>query len=127
MFDLQVRATGPVFNGQARAAITGFITEAEDVVAGEGVNRIKQHLGQVLRNPTGFYESQITSDRQRDDRVVHDRGVVYGPWLEGVSSRNQTTRFKGYRTFRQVTQKLQDDAHNIAERQVLPKYLRRMR
>ena len=38
---------------------------------------------------------------------IHDSGVVYGPWLEGTSSRNQTTRFKGYSSFRKVKQWLE--------------------
>jgi hypothetical protein len=125
MFDLQVQATGPVFNGQARRAVDDFLTEAEEHVAQEGVNVVRNELGRVLRNPTGFYESQITSDRQRDDMAVTDSKVVYGPWLAGVSSRNQTSRFKGYAHWRRATDRLQDNAAALAE-QVLPKFLRRM-
>jgi len=28
---------------------------------------------------------------------------VYGPWLEGTGSRNQTTNFKGYKSARLAT------------------------
>jgi len=38
---------------------------------------------------------------------VHDSDIVYGPWLEGVSSRNLTTSFKGYSTFRKVAQQIE--------------------
>jgi hypothetical protein len=41
--------------------------------------------------------------------------VVYGPWLEGTSERNRSTRFKGYRLWRKTAQRLQDDAPKIAE------------
>lgn len=125
MFDLDVQVRGPLFDGRAVAALDDYLDAAEDEVAQRGVNLVKQRLGQVLRNPTGFYESRITTDRQRDDVQVTDRGVVYGPWLEGTSSRNQSTRFKGYRTFRLTTQQLQEQADNIAQ-QVLPPFLRRM-
>ncbi len=38
---------------------------------------------------------------------VHDSDIVYGPWLEGVGSRNfPVTRFKGYSTFRKVAQQI---------------------
>jgi len=42
---------------------------------------------------------------------VHDSGIVYGPWLEGVGSRNYpVTRFKGYSTFRKVRQEIERKA-----------------
>jgi hypothetical protein len=33
---------------------------------------------------------------------VDDNKCINGPWLEGTSSRNQSTRFKGYGTFRKT-------------------------
>lgn len=120
-----VKTTGPIFDGRARAAVDDFLDAAELEVADEGVNDVRQQLGTVLQNPTGFYESRIQTERQRDDTMVTDAGVVYGPWLEGTSSRNQTTRFKGYHTFRQVAQRLQGKADDIAQR-VLPTFIRRM-
>jgi hypothetical protein len=126
VIDLQVTATGPVFDGRAAAAVDDFLTDAEDTLADAGVNRIRQRLGTVLRNPTGYYASRIVTERAGEDRAVTDSRVVYGPWLEGTSSRNQATRFKGYRTFRLTTQQLQAEAHDIAQR-VLPRYLERMR
>ncbi len=45
---------------------------------------------------------------------VHDSGIVYGPWLEGVGSRNfPVTRFKGYSTFRKVRQEIERKAPNM--------------
>ena len=42
---------------------------------------------------------------------VHDSGIVYGPWLEGVGSRNYpVTRFRGYSTFRKVAQEIERKA-----------------
>jgi len=52
--------------------------------------------------------------------LITDGGVVYGPWLEGISSRNMTTRFKGYMTFRKTSQELEKKS-----REVFNKYLRR--
>ena len=48
--------------------------------------------------------------------VVHDSGIIYGPWLEGVSSRNDATRFKGYRMFRNAVQDLNRIAPTILRR-----------
>lgn len=90
-----------------------YAEEIKAVLAKEAETRIHAHLGEVLKNPTGFYESNIHSERQVNDVMVTDTPVVYGPWLEGVGSRNQSTRFKGYHTFRIVSQQLDMDAMGI--------------
>lgn len=119
-------ASGPLFDGQAEQAMRAFAHAAEDHVAKDGVNKVQDRLGDVIRHDTGYYESQIQTDRSGEGARINDGGVVYGPWLEGVGSRNRTTRFKGYFTFRQVTQRIQDSAAAKAE-EVLPQYLERMR
>lgn len=121
----QTSINGPLFNGEAQRAIEDFQTEAESTIADYTVNEIQAELGSVLKNPTGYYKSKIQTNRQSDDNIVSDSGVVYGPWLEGVGSRNKSTRFKGYATFRRVTQRISNEVGPIAER-VLPKYLGRM-
>lgn len=120
-----VRLHGPIFDGRAENALENFIEAAKLELGNEGVNRVEEVLGAVLQNPTGFYESQIVTDRRGDNYEVHDSGVVYGPWLEGVSSRNSRSKFKGYQHFRRVTQDLQDEADKIAE-EILEPFLRRM-
>ena len=125
MAELKVTARGPIFDGRASAAMEDFMDAAKEEVAQEGVNLVRRELSNVLKNPTGYYESRITTELASNDRAVTDSGVVYGPWLEGTGSRNNTTRFKGYSTFRRVAQELQGKASEVAER-VLPEYLRRM-
>jgi hypothetical protein len=51
---------------------------------------------------TGNYRRNIFGKRKGITGVITDGKVVYGRWLEGVSSRNQTTRFKGYFAFRKT-------------------------
>ena len=43
------------------------------------------------------------------------KGVTWGPWLEGTSKRNSSTRFKGYHLFRQTRQALQKLAPEIGQ------------
>jgi len=116
---------GPLFDGRAAAAVQAFTDASEREIGQYGVNVIRNELGRVLKHPTGYYQSQVQTDRAEGDNVIHDGGVVYGPWLEGTGSRNRTTRFKGYATFRRMTRMIQIEASGIAER-ILPKYLRRM-
>lgn len=122
---INVRKRGPIFDGRAAKAAHDFADESERRIANEGVNMVRTQLGQVLKHPTGYYESQIQTDRQFNDTLITDNDVVYGPWLEGTGSRNQSTRFKGYATFRKIKQRLEGESGSIAER-VLPPYLRRM-
>jgi hypothetical protein len=104
--DTKISTKGPIFQNPT-AKIARFMLQAEKVVAEEGVNMVLNRLSQVLRNPTGYYESKIQTDLVNEHWEVNDtRRVLYGPWLEGTGSRNAVTRFKGYRTFRIVKQDL---------------------
>lgn len=124
--DVNVRRHGPIFDGRAAAAAAQFAQAAEEEIAETGVNLVRAELGRVLKHPTGYYESQIQTDRSAGSTLITDGGVIYGPWLEGIGTRNSpVTRFKGYSTFRRVGQRVDRQAKLIAER-VLPKYLRRM-
>jgi hypothetical protein len=121
-YDVIVNTYGPIFHGgtRARALLDRGIFDAQEAIGEEGVNQIHIMLGSVLQNPTGFYESQIGTDWVSTDLSVNDNDVIYGPWLEGTSSRNQTTLFPGYSTFRYVTQDLQMQAGAIADVMLAP-------
>lgn len=102
--------------------VSGRIADAvEDSgrdVAQEAYDLVRQRLNQVLKHPTGYYESRVMVSNQSSGVAVSDGGVIYGPWLEGTSSRNDRTRFKGYHTFRQVLQQMDKKAENIAEQSI---------
>lgn len=107
----EVRTIGPLFTGRALAETEIMTHDIASELAKGTVNKVHQRLGEVLKNPTGYYESHIQTERASDSSErVTDGGVIYGPWLEGVSSRNQTTRFKGYGTFRLVAQEIGSEA-----------------
>lgn len=114
-----IHTDGPMFNGLAHHLVAVYLEHLKEKVAQEGDNRVHNRLHEVLQHPTGYYESHIHTDRQVNDLVVTDTPVVYGPWLEGVGSRNATTRFKGYFTFRTVAQQLNRDVPAIAEEELV--------
>lgn len=116
---------GPIFDGRAKAAVRDWLDESKREIAVKGVDDVQAHLGSVLKNPSGYYESKITKAPSRDDWRVIDQGVVYGSWLEGTSSRNSRTRFKGYATFRRIAQRLQAEQDGIT-RDVLRRFMGRM-
>lgn len=124
--DMKTTATGPLFDGRAEKAVADFLGDATRDVADRGVNEVRSRLGQAFQNPTGSYRSKVVTDRASTDGwAVTDGGVVYGPWLEGVGSRNKSTRFKGYQTFRRTAQWLDGKAGGIAET-TLKRFLPRM-
>lgn len=120
-----VDAHGPMFDGRAAAAAKALVKNLGNEIADEGVNVVRTTLDKVLKHPTGHYRSQIQTKDVADTDLVTDGNVVYGPWLEGVGSRNKTTRFKGYASFRRASQELQRKVPAIAER-VTGKYIGRM-
>lgn len=121
---LDVEVSGPLWDGRLERAIAQGLDEAQVEVARQGVGDVRAELAHVLRHPTGHYASQIQVSRAVGTRVT-DGGIVYGPWLAGVSERNRSTRFKGYAHWRRAVQRLRGEAHNIAQR-VINEHLRRL-
>ena len=121
-----VTARGPLFDGTAAVQVKHFLDEAVQTVAHQGQQDVRTLGMSQYQHPTGYYSSNVLAERVSAERSrVHDSMVVYGPWLEGVGSRNATTRFKGYRTWRITRQKLERAAPRIAIR-VLKQYMPKM-
>lgn len=97
---------GPFFDKNLVKLSQEFADQASKLVAEHAVNMVTSRLDQVLQHPTGYYRSHIKTDRMSDGWRMSDSNVIYGPWLEGVGSRNATTQFKGYSTFRRVFQEI---------------------
>jgi hypothetical protein len=127
--EVKVTAAGPLFDGRAANAVARYVDDARDTIAARGEELVLADLGMVLRHPTGYYESQIKSERvTADTDRVSDGGVVYGPWLEGVGSRNSpVTRFAGYGHWRRTKETLADEAPGIAAQLLQTRYLPEMR
>src|SRR6267154_2723207 len=111
-FNVEVDTSGPFFDPRvAHEIMQRYCRRVEDAIGDRGVTLIRVFLlehykylrgeGPVPDNP-GYYNSQIQTERQVDALLVRDDRVVYGPWLEGVGSRNYpVTRFRGYHAFRE--------------------------
>jgi hypothetical protein len=117
-----VHVSGPFFDGRTGNAINGAVKDMEREVAQWGYNMVHARLRRVLKHPTGYYQSFIQTERKVDSTEINDgwptSGTpVYGPWLEGTGSRNfPETRFKGYRTFRLVAQRMNAQVGPKADR-----------
>ena len=124
-FNLSVKtkATGPMFDHRAKAALDAFEEQLRVDVADQGAAEVGRET-RVFKRPTGNYLRNIRTTRRLDSNVV-DTDVIYDSWIEGTSSRNDHTRFKGYRVFRKATQSLERRVPEIARDTIKP-YLRRM-
>jgi hypothetical protein len=116
----RVEFKGPFFEAGRRSAVMRKLErDTQDEIDAYAVDLIRTLLGEVLKHPTGYYQSQIKAHRHTTHTIIDDDRVVYGPWLEGTGSRNYpVTRFRGYHTFRRANQILPEKAHAIARRNV---------
>lgn len=117
MISIDVRVFGPLFDGRYERALDRGITDAKRDVATRGVVIVRTRMRASFRYhaspPTGRASRKVMVDNTSGTRVTDGRNI-YTPWLEGVGSRNATTRFKGYFMFRLATQTLRGEAGAIA-------------
>ncbi len=130
MYTVNIDTSGPIFDGRFQQAVDDFTDEAVWAITKVGRGDLGVRFIKHFKEPTGYYESQVEAVRGAVHTFrshIHDNQVVYGPWLEGVGSRNfPVTRFRGYFSFRSVAGELQQKAASIAE-SALPPFLARMR
>jgi hypothetical protein len=107
---------GPVFDGRWAPELRTYINEAKREIAVLGLRQIQARDDAVFKHPTGNYQSHLGIDvMPAMNQLITDHGIVYGPWLEGTSQRNHSTRFKGYHTFRYVFQRLRKAATPVMQ------------
>jgi hypothetical protein len=128
MADVEITISGPLFDGRAAREFAAYADEAREQIAEFGEEHALNLMGQSFREPTGYYESNVMTERvSADVSRVHDSGVVYGPWLEGVGSRNRPRPgFPGYEHWRKTKALLAVRAPEMAQR-LLDRYLPRVR
>lgn len=120
-----VSFSGPLFDGQSLRIVAAMMKDINETLARSGLEFVRDQFDANFVNPTGAYESHVTYENRRPDIVITDHGVVYGPWLEGTGSRNQTTRFKGYWSFRSATRQL-NEASEMITAAVVQRYVRQL-
>lgn len=91
-----------------------FLHRAQDKLANEAERNVHLLQFRHFRQPTGYYERHIVNRDLGSRHIISDSDVVYGPWLEGVGSRNYPrTRFKGYSIMRRTTRDMNERAASL--------------
>lgn len=107
----KVTSKGPIFDGTGVKAVRANTVRMSNTVARAAQRHVQTVGSRNFRyqasDPTHFFVNNVQVDRVADGHLVHADQVVYGPWLEGTSSRNVTSRFKGYQLFRRAAQETQ--------------------
>lgn len=124
MAEVTVMLSGPIFDGRAAHEVTEYLKAVRYDVAAQGYSDVMDILNASIKHPTPYYELQINVRDEGNRRVINDRGVVYGWWLE-KGDRNHIT-FLGYHSFQFAANRLEKgEAEELAERK-LEEYVRRM-
>lgn len=120
-----ITATGPLFDGRANRQVKQAEQDWGKGIATLGASMVRTELNAVLRHQTPHYRIQIEAREEPPGWKISDGGVIYGPWLEGIGSRNRTTRFKGYATFRRMVQRINARAETIGQ-PIVARFVARM-
>lgn len=125
----RLRYSGPLFDVRGRRVFRQYSEELEKEGAEWALDHVKGTFHRSFKHPTGYYESNVRTHEAATGWEVWDGGLagpVYGPWLEGVGSRNQTTRFKGYHAMRKAANALERRFESMAERIFVLRYRNRL-
>lgn len=110
---------GPLFDGVAERELPIAIEKVKREVAEYAEFQWQMNMTDSFQNATGAYQSHVNILQREADLVVNDgypgSGLLYGPWLEGVGSRNATTRFKGYFSLRRAAASVSQKTTEIAK------------
>lgn len=116
----KIKLEGPLFDGEAAKAADEFMAELSFQVAlsGQLMIKIEAH---------GFDKSGRNSGAAADGVELVGQGANYvirggiragqysWPWLEGISQRNTTTGFKGYKTFSRTRARMRKQVTPFAQ------------
>lgn len=117
----QVKLTtrGVFFNEPAmKAEIASWIEKTKDESAQLGFDLLQARFKKVFKHPKGKYAQRVIVNRVSEDRVITDQFVIYGSWLEGTSTRNKSTKFKGYSSFRKTRLELRKKAIALGQKKL---------
>jgi hypothetical protein len=119
--DVQADVTGPLASGEADRALEEWARNTAKALGDEGADMLRAFPMNKTGRARGGFQSNIHVLQQGATARIPApmiRGVTWGPWLEGSSKRNESTRFRGYHLFRKTRQELQKRAPEVGQREL---------
>ena len=114
---------GPLFDGSAARLLEVGADEAEQQVAVQARDAVREVIQRRARVRTGYYESRVRVDSTGADPVVRASGVVYDDWLR--QGRWRGSSFSGYQQWDQAYAEVDARAADAVERALAP-YIAKM-
>jgi hypothetical protein len=114
---IHVRLAGPTVEGFATPMVEKMLEGATHEVADYAKFQVMITEEETFINPTGYYTSKTTlTPLSPTSYSLNDGMVIYGPWLEGVGSRNApVTRFPGYHIYRKTKNSIAQKSKAIVD------------
>lgn len=113
---------GPIFDGQAEAGLTHLTDTITQKIADFATRELRSFVMNKTGRAHGDFEENLHQVRRGSAIAIPApmiTGVTWGPWLEGVTQRNQSTGFGGYHLFRKTYRELDaGKAQDIADAEV---------
>ena len=126
----KVVLSGPLFTGEAAAAAKAYTDDINHELAEIARDWIKLDTGRMTKSgsDTGAASDAVKLSGGNGAWTISggiSKGKYAWPWLEGTSKRNQSTGFKGYKTFSRTRARIRKQALPYAQ-QRLEQYLAQM-
>lgn len=126
----KVIISGPLFTGEAEKAAAEFSRDLTREIAeiGQTWIKVEAHGFDKSGRNTGAAAEGVQLTGAGTSYTISGgirQGEYSWPWLEGESQRNQTTAFKGYKTFRRTRLRMRKQVTPYAQL-LLHRYLARM-
>ena len=112
--------SGTFFETSPGERLRRMAADVQSDIAKAAEDTWQAYMDASFRHNSGRYQSHVNIAKRDKDLVVNygwpDSGLEYGPWLEGVGSRNSpVTRFPGYFALRRAAETTERNVGDLAE------------
>jgi len=119
---VKLDASGPLADGSAEKLVDKWLENTTQALGDKAVDMLRAVQMDRTGRATGAFQGSLQTVRKSLNVMTvpgpMQRGVVWSPWLEGSSKRNEDTGFKGYGLFRKTRLALQKQAPDIGQREL---------